>query len=95
MDKDRNGSLSTEELRSGFVALKLNLNPVQLEELIDRMDIDGDGEYVLCSVACHSQHSRIDYHELCDSRRRFTQQRTQSQLAVCDTDDAFVADEHQ
>ncbi len=47
MDKDRNGRLSAKEIMTGFDSLKLGLTQIQVAELVNRMDVDGDGEYVV------------------------------------------------
>ncbi len=45
MDKDRDGTITEAEIVHAITQLDLPLNSVQLEELIDRMDLDGDGMY--------------------------------------------------
>lgn len=57
IDKDRSGGVTAMELSSACQSLGLNLDDVQKQELMLRMDSDGDG--------------LIDYHELCEGRRRF------------------------
>jgi Ran GTPase-activating protein (RanGAP) involved in mRNA processing and transport len=57
IDKDRSGGVSKSELGAACLALGLPLDDDQKEELMHRMDTDGDGT--------------IDYHELCEGRRRF------------------------
>lgn len=44
MDKDRSGTVTREEVEHAIDALDLDLNEEQTEELMDRMDLDGDGE---------------------------------------------------
>ena len=44
IDKDRSGKITVDEMTSAISELGLRLNDIQAEELIFRMDIDGDGE---------------------------------------------------
>ncbi|EDQ86520.1 uncharacterized protein MONBRDRAFT_33789 [Monosiga brevicollis MX1] len=55
IDKDKSGTLTVREVTEACTELRIPLNAVQQEELMFRLDIDGDGE--------------IDYHELCEGRR--------------------------
>ena len=57
IDKDRSGGVTASELATACKSLGLDMGPEQKEELMLRMDSDGDG--------------LIDYHELCEGRRRF------------------------
>lgn len=43
MDRDRSGSLETEEVESAIKLMDLDLSHLQLTELMTRMDLDGDG----------------------------------------------------
>ena len=46
MDKDRDGFITDEEVTHAVDVLGLQLNRVQVSELMNRMDLDGDGTYV-------------------------------------------------
>ena len=57
MDRDRSGTLSVEEVQESITLLGLELSELQTQELMTRMDMDGDG--------------LIDYRELAEGRRAF------------------------
>eukprot|EP00051_Salpingoeca_urceolata_P014000 m.177370 g.177370 ORF g.177370 m.177370 type:complete len:735 (+) comp17963_c1_seq2:410-2614(+) len=59
MDKNRDGTITEEEIIHAIDEFDLDLNEVQLEALIERMDVDGDGE--------------LNYAELCEGRRQFAE----------------------
>jgi len=60
IDKDRSGAVSWAELEQAVMVLDgLDLSEEQMDELMDRLDGDGDGE--------------IDYEELCTGRRELTE----------------------
>lgn len=47
MDKDRDGTVTTEEIGQACTELGIPLNAIQMDELIFRLDLDGDGQYGL------------------------------------------------
>ena len=44
MDRNRDGTITAEEISHSVNLLKIRLDDVQMAELINRMDLDGDGE---------------------------------------------------
>eukprot|EP00056_Hartaetosiga_gracilis_P012465 m.199036 g.199036 ORF g.199036 m.199036 type:complete len:164 (-) comp13693_c1_seq3:1971-2462(-) len=54
IDKDRSGKISVDELVGSIEELGLPINGIQAEELVFRMDLDGDGE--------------VDYQEFVEAR---------------------------
>lgn len=63
IDKDRSGFVTMEEAKMAIATLNLDLNEIQLNELMFRLDLDGDGQ--------------LNYHEFAEGRR-VLQERTRS-----------------
>eukprot|EP00045_Choanoeca_perplexa_P014400 m.169263 g.169263 ORF g.169263 m.169263 type:complete len:738 (+) comp16667_c2_seq1:114-2327(+) len=62
IDKDRDGVVTTEEIAQACTELGIPLNAVQMDELIFRLDLDGDGQ--------------VDYYEFCEGRRQLKEKHT-------------------
>eukprot|EP00049_Salpingoeca_infusionum_P001175 m.45804 g.45804 ORF g.45804 m.45804 type:complete len:768 (+) comp10897_c0_seq2:347-2650(+) len=81
IDKDRNGKITVEEMTEGVALLDIPMNSVQAEEMIFRMDLDGDGT--------------IDYHELVEAREEYYEEtigRRKQPKGPYYSDDSDVAD---
>ena len=48
MDKDRDGTITEDEIQHAVKTIGLKLNDTQMLELMNRMDLDGDGVSVRC-----------------------------------------------
>ena len=48
MDKDRDGTITEDEIQHAVKTIGLKLNDTQMLELMNRMDLDGDGVLVRC-----------------------------------------------
>ena len=46
MDKDRDGTITEDEIQHAVKTIGLKLNDTQMLELMNRMDLDGDGVFV-------------------------------------------------
>ena len=64
--QDRDGTITPVELHHAVDVLKLRLNDIQMVELLNRMDLDGDGV--------------IEYAELCEGRRMLSEKARQARL---------------
>eukprot|EP00730_Choanoeca_flexa_P007875 TRINITY_DN12406_c0_g2_i1.p1 TRINITY_DN12406_c0_g2~~TRINITY_DN12406_c0_g2_i1.p1 ORF type:complete len:730 (+),score=100.90 TRINITY_DN12406_c0_g2_i1:1538-3727(+) len=62
MDKDSNGIITANEIDMACEELDIPLNQIQMDELMFRLDLDGDGV--------------IDYHEFCEGRRMLKEKHT-------------------
>jgi hypothetical protein len=56
MDKNRDGTITPEEIAHAVETMKINMNDIQMAELLNRMDYDGDGTFVVLwfSFLCSS-----------------------------------------
>jgi Ca2+-binding EF-hand superfamily protein len=52
MDKNRDGTITPEEIAHSVITMKINLNDIQMAELLNRMDYDGDGTFAHCCFLC-------------------------------------------